>query len=63
MQHGQKLIKDLFNTRTIFNIPEYQRAYAWEEEQLEDFVEDLENQRLDPRLLLRHNSFSGTTTG
>ena len=47
MQYGQKAIKDMFNTRTIFNIPEYQRAYAWEEEQLEDFVEDLENQRLN----------------
>ena len=47
MQHGQKTIRELFNTRTIFNIPEYQRAYAWEEEQLKDFIEDLENQRLD----------------
>ena len=47
MQHGQKTISELFNTRTIFNIPEYQRAYAWEEQQLKDFVEDLENQRLD----------------
>lgn len=46
MQHGQKTIKELFNTRTIFNIPEYQRAYAWEKQQLEDFVEDLENQKL-----------------
>lgn len=47
MEHGQKSIRDLFNTRTIFNIPEYQRAYAWEEQQLKDFVEDIENQRLD----------------
>ena len=47
MQHGQKTIRELFNTRTIFNIPEYQRAYAWEEQQLKDFVEDLENQRLN----------------
>ena len=44
MQDGQKTIKDLFDSSTIFNIPKYQRAYAWEEEQLDAFVEDLENQ-------------------
>jgi uncharacterized protein with ParB-like and HNH nuclease domain len=44
LQDGQKTIKDLFDSSTIFNIPKYQRAYAWEEEQLDAFVEDLENQ-------------------
>ena len=44
MQDGQKTIKDLFDSSTIFNIPKYQRAYAWEQEQLDAFVEDLENQ-------------------
>ena len=44
MQDGQKTIKDLFDSSTIFNIPKYQRAYAWEKEQLDAFVEDLENQ-------------------
>ena len=31
----------------MFNIPKYQRAYAWQEKQLADFVDDIENQRLD----------------
>lgn len=44
MQDGQQKIKDLFDSSTIFNIPKYQRAYAWEKEQLDAFVEDLENQ-------------------
>ncbi len=44
MQDGRKTIKDLFDSSTIFNIPKYQRAYAWEKEQLDAFVEDLENQ-------------------
>ena len=44
MQDGEKTIKTLFDSSTIFNIPKYQRAYAWEEEQLSAFVEDLENQ-------------------
>lgn len=35
-------IKALFGRRNIqFVIPEYQRAYAWEEKQLSQFVEDL----------------------
>lgn len=44
MQDGQQRIKALFDSSTIFNIPKYQRAYAWEREQLDAFVEDLENQ-------------------
>ncbi len=47
MENGQKTISDLFDGRTVFHIPQYQRAYAWEEPQLEDFVDDLENQKLD----------------
>ena len=45
MQNGQKTISELFDGRKIFNIPKYQRAYAWEEKQLKDFVEDIENQK------------------
>jgi len=37
----------LFDGRKIFNIPKYQRAYAWEKKQLKDFVEDIENQKPD----------------
>ena len=44
MQNGQKTISELFDGRKIFNIPKYQRAYAWEKKQLKDFVEDIENQ-------------------
>ena len=44
MQDGEKTIKTLFDSSTIFNIPKYQRAYAWEKEQLDAFIEDLENQ-------------------
>lgn len=44
MENGQKRISELFDGRKIFNIPKYQRAYAWEEKQLKDFVEDIENQ-------------------
>ena len=44
MENGQKTIKDLFDSSTIFNIPKYQRAYAWGKEQLDAFIEDLENQ-------------------
>ena len=47
MENGQKTIKNLFNGRTIFNIPKYQRAYTWEEKQIEEFVNDLENQDPD----------------
>ncbi|WP_187308030.1 DUF262 domain-containing protein [Nostoc cycadae] len=46
MENGQKAISDLFEPRRIFNIPKYQRAYAWEEKQLLDFISDLDNQTL-----------------
>ena len=47
MENGQKTIRDLFDGTKIFHIPQYQRAYAWEEPQLKDFVDDIENQKLD----------------
>jgi uncharacterized protein with ParB-like and HNH nuclease domain len=47
MENGQKAISDLFESRRIFNIPKYQRAYAWETKQLQDFISDLDNQALD----------------
>ena len=54
MENGQKRISELFDGRKIFHIPKYQRAYAWEEKQLKDFVEDIENQKPD------RNYFFGT---
>ena len=47
MENGQKTIRDLFDGSKIFNIPQYQRAYAWEEQQLNDFVDDIKNQKID----------------
>jgi hypothetical protein len=47
MESGQKTLSSLFDGRKIFNIPQYQRAYAWEERQLNDFVEDVRNQEID----------------
>lgn len=34
-------IGDALHERNPFQIPKYQRAYAWKEEQIEDFVKDL----------------------
>lgn len=45
MDNGEKKISSLFDGRTIFNIPEYQRAYAWGKDQLSDFIGDIENQK------------------
>ena len=47
MENGQKTILSLFNGDKHFVIPKYQRAYAWEEKQLQDFLEDIKNQRID----------------
>lgn len=47
MQNGQVTIYDLFDGTKIFIIPKYQRAYAWDTQQLRDFVDDLENQKAD----------------
>ncbi|WP_430292952.1 DUF262 domain-containing protein [Pseudomonas sp. B1-22] len=48
MENGQKKLKELFDGRKIFKIPDYQRAYAWDESrQLPDFLEDIENQSLE----------------
>lgn len=55
MQNGNMQIKDLFNGDRIFNIPKYQRTYSWEKEQLENFLDDLKNQRD-----LEKNYFLGT---
>lgn len=38
-------LKDLFGQNKIFNIPIYQRAYAWEDKQLFDFWDDIINQK------------------
>lgn len=45
MENGQKTIRTLFDGTKIFNIPKYQRAFAWGQPQLQDFVDDIENQK------------------
>lgn len=55
MQNGSLQVKDLFNGDRIFNVPRYQRAYTWEKGNLEDFLDDLNNQRD-----LEKNYFLGT---
>lgn len=42
---GGKNLNDLFNGRNFYRIPDYQRGYAWEKEQLQDFWEDLLNSK------------------
>lgn len=57
-----KTIKELFGQRNIkFLIPEYQRAYAWEEKQFSQFIEDL--RECDDNYYLGHFLFeqSGDT--
>jgi uncharacterized protein with ParB-like and HNH nuclease domain len=34
-------IEKLFTDR-VFRVPDYQRGYAWEEQQLREFIEDVE---------------------
>lgn len=41
MDSGLKKISDIFQGEVIFAIPQYQRAYAWEVTQWNDFYEDL----------------------
>ncbi len=36
-------IGDLLAQRAPYQVPKYQRSYAWEEEELKDFINDLEN--------------------
>lgn len=47
MENGQKTLNDLFDGKKIFKVPEYQRAYAWGEKQLSDFIDDFTNQKLN----------------
>ncbi|MCK5896460.1 MAG: DUF262 domain-containing protein [Cocleimonas sp.] len=52
MQNGNIKIIELFNGDRIFNIPKYQRSYAWRVENLEYFLGDLLNQRGDKSYFL-----------
>lgn len=52
MKNGDTKLSDLFNGDRIFNIPKYQRAYTWQENNLDDFLDDLLNQRGDKSYFL-----------
>lgn len=43
-----KTLNEIFNN-SFFRIPDYQRGYAWQLEQLEDFWEDIENLKEDKK--------------
>lgn len=49
MENGQKNLMELFNGDKIFIIPKYQRAYAWGEKQLDEFLDDIHNQNKSSR--------------
>lgn len=40
MESGRKSINELFGTTKFFYIPDYQRSYAWEDKQINDFFDD-----------------------
>ena len=42
MEAGKKSIADIFNDGRILEIPFFQRAYVWDREQWERFLEDME---------------------
>lgn len=45
MQTGKSTVKDVFSGQRIFNVPIYQRAYAWEpDKHLKYFLSDILNQ-------------------
>lgn len=48
MDNGQKTLSELFAS-SVFTVPVYQRAFAWDERQCEDFLRDLtEHPQGDP---------------
>lgn len=53
--NNTKLLQELFNNR-VFRVPDYQRGYAWEEQQVREFLDDLE--LLSPNSERRH--YTGT---
>lgn len=52
MQSGQSTVKNIFDGTRIFNIPIYQRSYAWGDENLEALLSDLINQNEERQYFL-----------
>ena len=42
MEKGQKKIMELFDGRKIFNIPKYQRSYAWEDKHVIKYLKAID---------------------
>jgi uncharacterized protein with ParB-like and HNH nuclease domain len=42
MQAGRSTINDIFNQNKVLEIPFFQRAYVWNTDQWERFLEDME---------------------
>ncbi len=40
---GKKYVKDIFASDSFYNVPEYQRPYVWEEDQVLTLLEDFSN--------------------
>lgn len=40
MESGRKSINELFGISKFFYVPDYQRSYAWEDKQINDFFDD-----------------------
>lgn len=51
-------ISQLFQNK-LFRIPDYQRGYAWKQEQLVDFWDDLTNLQMDRYPLYRFAVLKG----
>ena len=49
-------LQELFNNR-VFRVPDYQRGYAWEKQQVKEFLDDLELLLSSAR---RHCHYTGT---
>jgi len=43
MEAGKRTLNDIFNGNRVLEIPFFQRAYVWGEDQWERFLEDMEN--------------------
>lgn len=43
LQTDRKYVMDIFSEKAFYNIPEYQRPYVWQEDQIEDFLNDVAN--------------------
>lgn len=59
----QLAVKFLFEQNHTFEVPKYQRGYAWDDDAIEDFVEDIAR-CLNARLIddKRHHFFGGIVT-